>query len=59
MIRSFELTFGAVTLRIYLPASLLAGASFEYAYPIIAWASWVPKLVAVEIFRIARRRQPR
>ena len=59
MIRSFALTFGAVTLRIYLPASLFAGASFEYAYPIIAWASWVPNLAAVEIFRIARSRQPR
>lgn len=59
MMRSFALTFGAVTLRVYLPASLFAGVSFEYAYPIMAWLSWLPNLAAVEIFRMARHRRRR
>lgn len=45
MFRSFSLTFAAVTLRIYLPLAQMAGVSFETAYPIIAWISWVPNLL--------------
>lgn len=54
MIRSFALTLGAVTLRIYLPASLIADVSFAVAYPIIAWMAWVPNLMVAELF-IRRR----
>ena len=46
MVRNFALTFAAVTLRIYLPASMLAGVPFEVAYPAIAWLCWVPNLLA-------------
>lgn len=48
MIRSFALTFAAVTLRIYLPVSQVAGIPFMEAYPAIAWLAWVPNLLAVE-----------
>ena len=48
MTRSFALTFAAVTLRIYVPLSLLAGVPFDLAYPAIAWLCWVPNLVVAE-----------
>lgn len=54
MMRSFALTLAAVTLRIYLPVSLIAGLSFESAYPVIAWACWVPNLLVAE-WTISRR----
>lgn len=50
MIRNFSLTFGAVTLRIYLPLSMVSGIGFSVAYPIIAWLAWVPNLIAAEWF---------
>lgn len=49
MVRNFALTLAAVTLRIYLPASMIAGIEFEVAYPYIAWLCWVPNLVAAEL----------
>lgn len=48
MIRSYSLTFAAVTLRIYLPLSLAAGMSFDVAYPAIAWLCWVPNIIVAE-----------
>lgn len=48
MIRSYALTLAAVTLRIYLPASLAAGIHFTTAYPAIAWLCWVPNLIVAE-----------
>jgi uncharacterized membrane protein len=48
MTRSFALTLAAVTLRIYLPLSQAAGVPFAIAYPIIAWACWVPNLLVAE-----------
>ena len=48
MIRNFSLTFAAVTLRLYLPASMAAGIEFSLAYPLIAWLCWVPNLALVE-----------
>lgn len=49
MVRNFALTFAAVTLRIYLPASMAAGMAFELAYPVISWLCWVPNLVVAEV----------
>ena len=49
MVRNFALTFAAVTLRIWLPASVGAGIAFELAYPVIAWACWVPNIVIAEL----------
>jgi uncharacterized membrane protein len=48
MIRSFALSFAAVTLRLYIPASHAAGIPFEAAYPAIAWLCWVPNLLVAE-----------
>lgn len=48
MVRNFSLTLAAVTLRCYLPASMLAGVEFVSAYPIIAWLCWIPNVVVVE-----------
>jgi hypothetical protein len=55
MIRSFALTLAAVTLRLYLPASALAGVSFEAAYPAIAWLCWVPNLLVAELVFVRGR----
>ncbi len=49
MVRNFALTFAAVTLRLYLPASVVAGIDFEFAYSLIAWLCWVPNLIAAEL----------
>ena len=48
MIRSFALTFAAVTLRIYLAPMMAAGMSYEQAIPILAWMCWLPNLVVAE-----------
>jgi uncharacterized membrane protein len=49
MIRSFALTFGAVTLRLYLPIAPLLGFSFEDGYRAISFLSWVPNLIIAEV----------
>ena len=49
MVRNFALTFAAVMLRLYLPASMVAGADFRIAYAVIAWLCWVPNIVAAEL----------
>jgi len=54
MVRSYALTFAAVTLRIQLPVSQAAGIPFEVAYPAIAWLCWVPNLFIAE-WLLARR----
>jgi uncharacterized membrane protein len=54
MIRSFALTFGAVTLRLYLPAVGILDLEFLPAYRIIAWAAWVPNLIVAELWLRSR-----
>lgn len=51
MRRSYALAFAAVTLRLYiwLFTVLGHGVDFKYNYVIIAFASWVPNLIAAEI----------
>lgn len=49
MIRSYALTFAAVTLRVYLPASQLIGIDVDLAYRCIAWLAWVPNVVIAEV----------
>lgn len=48
MVRNFALAFAAVTLRLWLPGSVVSGIPFEAAYPVIAWLCWVPNLVVAE-----------
>ena len=45
MIRNFALTFAAVTLRIWIPLSFVAGVPFDVAYASIAWLCWLPNLL--------------
>ena len=55
MLRNFALTTAAVTLRIYLPASMLAGIPFEVAYPAVAWLCWMPNLLVASFITTKRR----
>jgi len=48
MIRSYALTFAAVTLRIWMPL-LGMGFGFEEAYPLISWLCWVPNMMFAEL----------
>jgi hypothetical protein len=57
MIRSFALTFAAVTLRIYLPLSQVLGLPFEESYRVISWLAWVPNLLVAEL--VLSRTRPR
>jgi hypothetical protein len=55
MIRSFALTFAAVTLRLYLPLAAVLSLDFVDAYRAISFLAWVPNLVVVELY--LRRRE--
>jgi uncharacterized membrane protein len=50
MIRSYALTFAAVTLRLYSFILALIGFRGEVVYIIIAWLSWVSTLAVAEIW---------
>jgi hypothetical protein len=50
MLRSYALTFSAVTLRMYSFLLALAGLRGESVYILIAWLSWVPSLLVVELW---------
>ncbi|MDP2282933.1 MAG: DUF2306 domain-containing protein [Pseudohongiella sp.] len=56
MIRSYALTLGAVTLRIYLGLSQAFGLPFEEAYQTISWLAWVPNLIIAEWVFVKSRR---
>ena len=56
MERSYALTYAAVTLRIYLPLSQVAGIPFEPAYQTIAWLCWVPNLIVAEWLILQQQR---
>jgi uncharacterized membrane protein len=55
MIRSFALTFAAVTLRIQLPLAGALALDMAIAYPVISFLCWVPNLVVAELYLGARR----
>jgi uncharacterized membrane protein len=59
MVRNFALTFAAVTLRLWLPASMASGMAFELAYPVIAWLCWVPNLLVAELLFNTRGKEGR
>ena len=50
MVRSFAMTFAAVTLRIYLPIAPMMGYDFLLAYVAISWLAWVPNLIVAELY---------
>lgn len=47
MLYSYAGTFGAVTLRIWLPLLILILGGFTPAYKIVAWLSWIPNMIVV------------
>ncbi len=47
MMYSYAGTFGAVTLRIWLPILIFIFGEFLFAYQIVAWLSWIPNLFVV------------
>lgn len=49
MVRNFSLILAAVSLRVYLPLSMMAGVDFSIAYAVIAWMCWVPNLLLAEL----------
>ena len=55
MIRSYALTFAAVTLRLYLPIAPSLGYDFMPAYVAISWLCWVPNLILAELFFVPSR----
>ncbi len=55
MIRSFALTFAAVTLRLYLPIAATLPFPFEDSYRAISFLCWVPNLLAAELYLWRRR----
>jgi uncharacterized membrane protein len=50
MVRSFAMTFAAVTLRLYLPIAPVMGYDFMPAYVAISWLAWVPNLIVAELY---------
>lgn len=51
MLRSYALTFAAITLRIYIFISSYSyNLSVPEAYATLAWLSWVPNLLLAEIY---------
>jgi len=55
MVRSFALTFAAVTLRLYLPFFFANGFTYTQASNYVAWMCWIPNLIAVELWRRSNR----
>jgi hypothetical protein len=58
MMRSYALTFAAVTLRLYSIFFALAGYRGESIYTIVAWLSWVPSLIVIEIYLRQKTTKP-
>ncbi len=48
MLRSFALTFAAVTLRVYLVGFMAWGMTYTEASPYLAWICWVPNALVLE-----------
>jgi len=48
VIRSFALTFAAVTIRLQLGAGFAAGQRFEDFYWMLSWTCWIPNLIVAE-----------
>lgn len=59
MIRSFAMTFGAVTLRLYLPLIPLLHIPFVEGYRAVSFLAWIPNLIAAEVWLRRRLSQAR
>ena len=58
MIRSYALTFAAVTLRLYLPVVAIAHLDFDWGYRAISFLCWVPNLAVIELWLSRDWRRP-
>ena len=58
MIRSFALTFAAVTLRLQLPFLLADGTPYLEISHIVAWSCWIPNLIFAEFWLFQQRSAP-
>ena len=54
MIRSYAMTFSAVTLRIQLALCTASGLDFAEFYPILAFSAWIPNLIVAELWLLLR-----
>ncbi|MFD0676377.1 MULTISPECIES: DUF2306 domain-containing protein [unclassified Paenibacillus] len=61
MLRSYALTFAAVTLRIWLPLLIVIyHGNFIQAYQVVAWLCWIPNLLFIEaLIRLRPKRSGR
>jgi hypothetical protein len=50
MLRSFALTFAAVTLRIYIVVLPMLGVAPIDAYRAASFLAWIPNLILVELY---------
>lgn len=55
MVRSYALTFAAVTLRLETGLLVAAGLSFDDAYLVVPWSSWSLNLVFAEWILLKKR----
>ena len=53
---SYAGTFGAVTLRLWLPILIAICGEFVLAYQIVAWLSWLPNMLVV-YFMLEKQKQ--
>ena len=60
MIRTYALTFAAVTLRLWMPIFIVSGVDYVEAYVAVAWLCWVPNLLVAEwiVHRLRTRPLP-
>ncbi len=56
MMRTFAMTYAAVTLRVWLIVLIILLGDFHSAYLLVPFLSWVPNLIVVEL--ILRRGRP-
>ncbi len=56
MSRNYAMTFGAVTLRLWLGAFQAMGLEFVTSYMIVAWLAWIPNLLIAE-WMVRRNKQ--
>ncbi len=58
VIRSYALSFAAVTLRLEKVGFAALGTDFATAYVAVAWLAWIPNLVVAELIVRRSRRRP-
>ncbi len=58
MVRSFALTFSAVTLRLMLPLDDVFGLPFQTWFVIISFLCWIPNLMVAELYLILTGPRP-